>query len=124
MIYMSFIITHIEPLFWKLTENSTPQKAEVTNTPSQAVIMQKSPSKSSKLDVDNFVPETDAIENFLEDQEPSTADRLAMMNVNDEDTDDDETPNNDNPMVASFAEDVDIDDYIPGQQDTVKILDF
>ena len=83
--------------------------------------MQKSPSKSSKLDVDNFVPETDAIENFLEDQEPSTADRLAMMNVNDEDTDDDETPNNDNPMVASFAEDVDIDDYIPGQHDTVKI---
>merc|ERR1712223_827376 len=71
-------------------ENSTPQKAEVTNTPSQPVIMQKSPSKSSKLDVDNFVPETDAIENFLEDQEPSTADRLAMMNVNDEDTDDDE----------------------------------
>ena len=82
--------------------------------------MQKSPSKSSKLDVDNFVPETDAIENFLEDQESSTADRLAMMNVNDEDTDDDETPNNDNPMVASFAEDVDIDDYIPGQQDTVR----
>merc|ERR1719228_1505576 len=41
-----------------------------------------------------------------------------MMNVNGEDTDDDEAPNNDNPMVASFAEDVDIDDYIPGQQDT------
>ena len=86
--------------------------------------MQKSQSKSSKLDVDNFVPETDAIENFLDDQEPSTADRLAMMNVNDEDTDDDETPNNENPMVASFAEDVDIDDYIPGQQETVKILDL
>merc|ERR1712018_1126591 len=102
-------------------ENTMPKPAEVTNTPpppAQAVIMQKSPSKSSKLDVDNFVPDTDAIENFLEDQESSTADRLSMMNVNDEDTDDDETPNNDNPMVASFAEDVDIDDYNPGQQDT------
>jgi len=98
-------------------ENATTKQAEVTNTPpapSKAVIMQKSPSKSSKLDVDNFVPETDAIDNFLED----TEDRLAMMNVKDEDTDDDEMPNNDNPMVASFAEDVDIDDYIPGQQDT------
>jgi len=98
-------------------ENATTKQAEVTNTPpapSKPVIMQKSPSKSSKLDVDNFVPETDAIDNFLED----TEDRLAMMNVKDEDTDDDEMPNNDNPMVASFAEDVDIDDYIPGQQDT------
>ena len=110
------IMMNFNKSLFLLAENSTPKKADVTNTPpqtSQTVI--KSPSKSSKLDVDNFVPETDAIDNFLED----TEDRLAMMNVKDEDTDDDEMPNNDNPMVASFAEDVDIDDYIPGQQDTV-----
>ena len=67
--------------------------------------------------MDNFVPETDAIENFLDEQDSSTADRLAAMNIHDEDDTDDDTPNNDNPMVASFAEDVEIDDYIPGQQD-------
>ena len=39
-----------------------------------------------------------------------------IFELDDDDTDDD-TPNNDNPMVASFAEDVEIDDYIPGQQD-------
>ena len=81
------------------------------------MIIQKSPSKSSKLDVDNFVPETDAIENFLDEQDSSTADRLAVMNIDGDDDTDDDTPNNDNPMVASFAEDVEIDDYIPGQQD-------
>ena len=105
------------------------------------MIIQKSPSKSSKLDVDNFVPETDAIENFLDEQDSSTADRLAVLNIDgereifsifycifmfinvylifelDDDDTDDDTPNNDNPMVASFAEDVEIDDYIPGQQD-------
>ena len=39
-----------------------------------------------------------------------------IFELDGDDTDDD-TPNNDNPMVASFAEDVEIDDYIPGQQD-------
>ena len=74
-----------------LTENiSSKQQVEVTNTPPppatapQAVIIQKSPSKSSRLDVDNFVPETDAIENFLDEQDSSTADRLAVMNMNGE----------------------------------------
>ena len=97
--------------------------AEPSSTPSPVapVIMQKSPSKSSKLDVDNFVPETDAIENFL-DEEPATADRLAVLNINEEDTDDEDTPNHDNPMVASFAEDVEIDDYVPGQQETVNTI--
>merc|ERR1712008_312405 len=105
-------------------ENISSKQVEVTNTPPpppatapQAVIIQKSPSKSSRLDVDNFVPETDAIENFLDEQDSSTADRLVVMNINDGDDTDDDTPNNDNPMVASFAEDVEIDDYIPGQQD-------
>ena len=56
-------------------------------------------------------------ENFLDEQDSSTADRLADLNIDDNDDTDDDTPNNDNPMVASFAEDVEIDDYIPGQQD-------
>jgi len=105
-------------------ENISSKQVEVTNTPAppatapqQPVIIQKSPSKSSRLDVDSFVPEIDAIENFLDEQDSSTADRLAVMNINDDDDTDDDTPNNDNPMVASFAEDVEIDDYIPGQQD-------
>ena len=34
--------------------------------------------------MDNFVPETDAIENFLDEQDSSTADRLAVMNMNGE----------------------------------------
>ena len=73
-----------------LTENISSKQVEVTNTPPppatapQPVIIQKSPSKSSRLDVDNFVPETDAIENFLDEQDSSTADRLAVMNMNGE----------------------------------------
>ena len=108
--------------FPNLTEIVSPKMAEPSSTPSPVapVIIQKSPSKSSKLDVDNFVPETDAIENFLDD-EPTTADRLAVLNINEEDTDDEDTPNHDNPMVASFAEDVEIDDYDPGQQETVNL---
>ena len=60
--YTAFII-----IFFK-AENTSSKQVEVTNTPPattpQPVIIQKSPSKNSKLDVDNFVPETDAIENF------------------------------------------------------------
>ena len=46
-----------------------------------------------------------------------------IFELDGDDTDDD-TPNNDNPMVASFAEDVEIDDYIPGQQDFLVTFIF
>ena len=47
-----------------------------------------------------------------------------IFELDDDDDTDDDTPNNDNPMVASFAEDVEIDDYIPGQQDFLVIIFF
>ena len=34
--------------------------------------------------MDNFVPETDAIENFLDEQDSSTADRLAVLDIDGE----------------------------------------
>ena len=78
----------IDHHFFFSAENISSKQVEVTNTPPattpQPVIIQKSPSKNSKLDVDNFVPETDAIENFLDEQDSSTADRLAVMNIDGE----------------------------------------
>ena len=67
---------------------------------------QKSPSKKFD-DVENFVPEEQGIDNFLdEDNSP----KMAKLNINEEDSDE-ETPGRDNPMVASFAEDIDIEEY-------------
>ena len=80
-------ILHWSSFFFS-AENISSKQVEVTNTPPattpQPVIIQKSPSKNSKLDVDNFVPETDAIENFLDEQDSSTADRLAVLDIDGE----------------------------------------
>ena len=123
-----------EPPKQVVNKEKSPVKAVAS-----AVILQKSPSKGGKLDVDNFVPglknyvksailppfhknpcsflDTDAIDNFLEDDGSS---KIEKLSVNDsQDTDDDEVDNN--PMVACYNEEIEIEDYtgsaIPDRED-------
>lgn len=70
------------------------------------VIQTKSPSKN--VDVDDFMPDSDAIDTFLEDD---NSPRMAKLNINDEESDDESSSANINPMVASFDEDIVIEEY-------------
>lgn len=80
-----------------------PKEPEVEIEP---VIQPKQKSPNKKVDdVEDFVPEDQGIDNFLEIE-----DNIKELNINEEESDED-TPGLDNPMVASFAEDVDIEDY-------------
>ena len=80
---------------------------------------QKSPNKN--VGVDDFVPEEQTIDNFLEEEQNSPS-RMAKLNLDDSDED---TPGRDNPMVASFAEDIEIDDYaqVPNLEPDVQVLE-
>lgn len=69
--------------------------------------IQASPSKPTKIDVENFMPENDAIENFLAE---SPVKNMSKLNLNDNNESDEEEEVN--PQVASFAEDIEIDDYV------------
>ena len=90
-----------------------PKEVEVEIKPIEPVIppqpKQKSPKKKVD-DVEDFVPEEQGIDNFL-DQEDNSSSKLAKLNINEEDSDDDTPGRDNNPMVASFAEDVDIEEY-------------
>ena len=70
-------------------------------------VIQKSPSKGGKLDMDNFIPDTETIDNFLDDDASPRIENLKIDVT--QDNSEDEVDNN--PMVASFAEDVEIDEY-------------
>ena len=67
---------------------------------------------SSKIDnVDDFVPDSQtAIENFLDDNDPNSPTKLSKMSLDDNVSDDDSQIQI-NPKVASFNEDVEVDDY-------------
>ena len=76
--------------------------------------------KTGKLDVDNFIPDQNAIDNFLDDDFGSPSKNAASSfsggYVASDDSDDEI---NVNPMVAGFADDLDLDDF----KTSVAIID-
>ena len=92
---------------------STPEKKSSSNVESSTKspivpnASQTSLSKTGKLDVDDFIPDQNAIDNFLDDD--FVAQQTFSGIVPDDDDDDEEE--NVNPMVAGFADDLDLDDF-------------
>lgn len=66
-------------------------------------------NKNGKVNVDDFVPDQNAIDNFLDDDVQPTSFGFNVANA-DEDADDDDDENY-NPMVAGFTDDLDLDDF-------------
>ena len=88
-------------------QGDLPKLPKETEVEIEPVIQPKQKSPNKKVDdVEDFVPEDQGIDNFLEIE-----DNIKELNINEEESDED-TPGLDNPMVASFAEDVDIEEYV------------
>ena len=111
------VSTPPKPNAWKASpekEKSKPtfsNDISSSNSPFQTTLApQSSTSKSGKLDVDNFVPDQNAIDNFLDDDTVQQASFGINSNNVDYDEDDDESENV-NPMVAGFTDDLDLDDF-------------
>jgi len=64
---------------------------------------------ASKVDVENFVPDSGDFDNFLDDENTNSASSNQNAKGNFLDSSDDEDGGN--PMVSKFDEDVDFDDY-------------
>jgi hypothetical protein len=66
---------------------------------------------SDNVDVDLFVPDTEAaIDNFLEEDNSPRMAKLDLNDVGDDEEEESSTSGN-NPMVAAFAEDVEVEEY-------------
>lgn len=68
--------------------------------------IERSPSKLD-ADVDNFVPENDAIDHFLAE----TPRKMSSLNLNNDNLESDDEDEEMKPQVAGFTEDIEIEDY-------------
>jgi len=84
-----------------LNEISSPSNSSLTTLPTAV--------KNGKLDVDDFVPDQNAIDNFLDDD--AAQQTSFSVDNNAEYDDDDDDAQNVNPMVAGFTDDLDLDDF-------------
>lgn len=95
-------------------QNGTPLPEKKVTPTSVAASLQSVPTKPQaqpklgKLDVDNFVPDQSAIDNFFEDDMGSHGQGFSPN-----DDDDDESEAALNPMVSGFADELDLDDFKP-----------
>ena len=102
-----------------------PKKPGKESSPVKTVataMIPKSPSKNGNLDMDNFIPDTGTLDNFLDDDiVSSNMDKLTVnVDTHGDDISEDEV---ENPMVASFAEEVEIEDYSAGSADVLRVDD-
>jgi hypothetical protein len=93
---------------------SSPEKKSSSNvelsskSPIVPNASQTSLSKTGRLDLDDFIPDQNAIDNFLDDDFVVQQTFSENAVVDDDEDDEDE---NYNPMVAGFTDDLDLDDF-------------
>ena len=97
----------------KLTPDKQSSSGTISNVSSKSQIVpnasQTSLSKTTagKIDVDSFIPDQNAIDNFLDDDFVSSSNNATFSPNDDDDSDDEHV----NPMVAGFTDDLDLDDF-------------